>query len=66
MMEDEAYTDINGKPISLDYERHSSFCKEFTVSSPKMSIGKVVVYTCCVWLLAYAVFVVTEVRPLGI
>lgn len=64
MMDDEAFTDISGKAISLDCQRHSSFCREFTVSSSKMSIGKVVVYTCCVWIVAYAVFFFTEVRPL--
>lgn len=59
-MEDEVFTDISGKPISLDCQTHSSFCREFTVSAPKMSIGKVIVYTCCVWLLAYAVFFFTQ------
>uniref|UniRef100_A0A3Q3WWL5 Phosphatidylinositol N-acetylglucosaminyltransferase subunit H conserved domain-containing protein n=1 Tax=Mola mola TaxID=94237 RepID=A0A3Q3WWL5_MOLML len=59
-MEGEAFTDINGNAISLDCQNHSGSCREFTVSSPKMSIGKVIVYTCCVWLLAYAVFFVTE------
>ncbi|XP_019721123.1 phosphatidylinositol N-acetylglucosaminyltransferase subunit H [Hippocampus comes] len=58
-MEDEAYTDINGNPISLDCQKHCSFCREFTVSSPKMSIGKVMGYTCAVWLAAYAVFFIT-------
>ncbi|XP_034756946.1 phosphatidylinositol N-acetylglucosaminyltransferase subunit H [Etheostoma cragini] len=59
-MEDEAFTDINGKSISLDCQCHSSLCSEFIVSVPKVSIGKVMVYTCCVWLLAYAVFFFTE------
>ncbi len=65
MMEDEAFTDINGKAISLDCQSHSGFCREFTVSSPKVSIGKVMVCTCCVWLLAYAVFFLTEVRQMS-
>uniref|UniRef100_UPI0037E897ED phosphatidylinositol N-acetylglucosaminyltransferase subunit H n=1 Tax=Semicossyphus pulcher TaxID=241346 RepID=UPI0037E897ED len=60
MMEDEAFTDISGKAISLDCQSHSDFCREFTVSSPKVSIGKVMVYTCSVWLLAYTVFFFTE------
>ena len=61
-MDDEKYTDINGKPIALDYQRHLSFCTEFIVSSPKVSIGKVVVATCFVWIFAYAVFCFTDVR----
>lgn len=60
-MEDEAFASISGKPITLDCQSHSSFCREFTVSSPKVSIGKVMVYTCSVWLIAYAVFFFTEV-----
>lgn len=60
MMEDEAFTDINGKAISLDCQNHSDFCREFTVSSAKVSIGKVMVYTCSVWLSAYVVFFFTE------
>ncbi|XP_071394771.1 phosphatidylinositol N-acetylglucosaminyltransferase subunit H isoform X1 [Centroberyx affinis] len=59
-MEDESFTDINGKAISLDCQSHSSLCREFTVSSPKVSIGKVMVFTCSVWLFAYAVFCFTE------
>ncbi|XP_029902746.1 phosphatidylinositol N-acetylglucosaminyltransferase subunit H [Myripristis murdjan] len=59
-MEDEVFTNISGKPISLDCQSHSSFCREFTVSSPKVSIGKVTVYTCSVWLVAYAVFFFTQ------
>lgn len=59
-MEDDAFTDISGKAISLDCQSHSSLCREFTVSVPKVSIAKVMVFTCCVWLLAYAVFFFTE------
>ncbi|XP_053744035.1 phosphatidylinositol N-acetylglucosaminyltransferase subunit H [Synchiropus splendidus] len=59
-MEDETLTDINGKPITLDCLDHTSFCREFTVSSPKVSIAKVMVYTCSVWLLAYTVFYFTQ------
>lgn len=63
-MEDESFTDISGKPVSLDCRNHSDFCREFTVSSAKISIGKVLAYTCCVWLVAYAVFWVTEVSQI--
>ncbi|XP_054617716.1 phosphatidylinositol N-acetylglucosaminyltransferase subunit H [Dunckerocampus dactyliophorus] len=59
-MEDQAYTDISGKTISLECQNHSGFCREFTVSSPKVSIGKVMVYTCSVWLAAYTVFFFTQ------
>lgn len=66
MMEDEAFTDINGKTISLDCQCHSGFCREFTVSSPKVSMGKVMVFTSSVWLVAYAVFFFTEVRQIHV
>ncbi|KAM6965741.1 phosphatidylinositol N-acetylglucosaminyltransferase subunit H [Aplochiton taeniatus] len=59
-MEDEVFTDIDGKAISLECQSHSSFCREFTISSAKMSIGRVMVYTCTVWLLAYVVFFFTQ------
>ncbi|XP_056150248.1 phosphatidylinositol N-acetylglucosaminyltransferase subunit H isoform X2 [Lampris incognitus] len=59
-MEDEIFTDINGKVISLDCQSHSSLCREFTVSSPKVSISRVMVCTCSVWLFAYVVFFFTE------
>lgn len=59
-MADEEFTDINGNWISLDCQTHSSFCREFTVTSPKLSLRKVMVYTCCVWLFAYAVFFFTQ------
>ncbi|KAI4883756.1 hypothetical protein NFI96_030530, partial [Prochilodus magdalenae] len=60
MAEEAKYTDIHGQPISLDCQDHSPFCREFTVISPKVSLRKVMVYTCSVWLVAYAVFFVTE------
>nr|XP_046155005.1 phosphatidylinositol N-acetylglucosaminyltransferase subunit H [Oncorhynchus gorbuscha] len=59
-MEDETYTDIDGKAISLECQSHSGFCREFTVSSAKVSIGRVMAYTCAVWLSAYIIFFVTE------
>lgn len=58
--EEGAFTDISGKPISLECQNYTPFCREFTVSSPKVSLLKVMGYTCSVWLLAYAVFFLTE------
>ncbi|TRY56983.1 hypothetical protein DNTS_023904 [Danionella cerebrum] len=58
-MAEEEFTDINGNSISLECHTHSSFCKEFTVTSPKLSLRRVMVITCCVWLFAYAVFFFT-------
>lgn len=59
-MEDEVFTDIDGKIISLDCQSHSSFCREYTISAAKVSIGRVMVYTCSVWLIAYGVFFFTQ------
>lgn len=61
-MEGESFTDINGTPIFLDCQSHSTFCREFTVTSPKVPVTKVIVFTCSIWLLAYAVFLFTEVK----
>ncbi|KPP70889.1 phosphatidylinositol N-acetylglucosaminyltransferase subunit H-like [Scleropages formosus] len=59
-MSEEKFTDINGKPISLECRSHSSFCREFVVSAPKVSLRAVMVCTCAVWLSAYAAFFVTK------
>ncbi|XP_058843585.1 phosphatidylinositol N-acetylglucosaminyltransferase subunit H-like [Acipenser ruthenus] len=59
-MTEEEFSDINGNTISLDCQNHSEFCKEFTVSVPKLSLRKVMNYTCAVWLTAYAVFFATD------
>lgn len=59
-MAEEEFTDINGNSISLHCQTHSAFCREFAVNSPKMSLRKVMVYTCFIWLFAYAVFFFTE------
>ncbi|XP_036405708.1 phosphatidylinositol N-acetylglucosaminyltransferase subunit H [Megalops cyprinoides] len=59
MAEDE-FTDINGKAISLQCQSHSNFCREFTVSAPKLSLRRIMVYTCSVWLVAYVVFFLTQ------
>jgi len=61
-MSGEEFTDINGNSISLDCQTHSGFCREFTVTSPKLSMRKVMVCTCFIWLFAYAIFFFTEVR----
>lgn len=58
------YTDVNGKPITFDSESHKDFCREFTISNAKLSLRTILIYTCIVWLLAYAVFFITEVRML--
>ncbi|XP_030627842.1 phosphatidylinositol N-acetylglucosaminyltransferase subunit H [Chanos chanos] len=59
-MTDEKFTDINGKAISLSCQNHSPLCREFTVSSAKVSLRKIMVYTSVVWLCAYTLFYFTE------
>ncbi|CAL1585944.1 unnamed protein product [Knipowitschia caucasica] len=59
-MEAEAFTDIGGRPITLDCQDYTSFCREFVVSSPKVSFYKVMCCTSLVWLVAYGVFFFTE------
>ncbi|XP_027026029.2 phosphatidylinositol N-acetylglucosaminyltransferase subunit H isoform X2 [Tachysurus fulvidraco] len=60
MAEDEEFTDIRGKNIQLSCQNYSPFCREFTVSSAKLSLVKVMVFTCIVWLIAYAAFYLTQ------
>ncbi|XP_006632495.1 phosphatidylinositol N-acetylglucosaminyltransferase subunit H [Lepisosteus oculatus] len=59
-MSEDKYSDINGNTILLNSCSHSSFCREFTISTPKVSLRKIMAYTCSVWLIAYAVFLITE------
>ncbi|KAJ8378137.1 hypothetical protein AAFF_G00247750 [Aldrovandia affinis] len=60
MADEDKFTDIDGKAIFLECQTHSSFCREFTVSAPKVSLRRVMVYTCSVWLVAYIIFFITE------
>ncbi|XP_062857523.1 phosphatidylinositol N-acetylglucosaminyltransferase subunit H [Trichomycterus rosablanca] len=60
MADQQDFTDINGEKISLSSQNYTQFCREFTVSSSKLSLWKVMVYTCCVWLFAYTAFFITE------
>ncbi|XP_063078962.1 phosphatidylinositol N-acetylglucosaminyltransferase subunit H [Engraulis encrasicolus] len=54
------FTDVNGTAITLDCQTHTDFCREFTVSTPKLSLRSTLMYTCTVWLFAYAVFFFTD------
>ncbi|KAM9435724.1 phosphatidylinositol N-acetylglucosaminyltransferase subunit H isoform 2-T4 [Clarias gariepinus] len=60
MAEKEEFRDIHGKAIRLSCQDYSAFCREFTVSSAKLSLVRVMVFTCGVWLLAYAGFYLTQ------
>lgn len=62
MAEKEEFTDISGKTIKLSCQNYSPFCREFTISSAKLSLGRVMAFTCTVWLLAYTAFYLTQVR----
>ncbi|TSR99401.1 Phosphatidylinositol N-acetylglucosaminyltransferase subunit H [Bagarius yarrelli] len=57
---EEEFTDIDGNPIKLSCQNYSPFCREFTVSSAKLSLLRVMMFTSIVWLLAYAAFYVTQ------
>ncbi|XP_017310984.1 phosphatidylinositol N-acetylglucosaminyltransferase subunit H [Ictalurus punctatus] len=60
MAEKEEFTDISGKTIKLSCQNYSPFCREFTISSAKLSLGRVMAFTCTVWLLAYTAFYLTQ------
>ncbi|XP_072306576.1 phosphatidylinositol N-acetylglucosaminyltransferase subunit H [Eucyclogobius newberryi] len=59
-MAEDAFTDISGRAITLDCHDHCGFCREYVVSSPKVSFWRVMCYTSAVWLVAYAVFFLTQ------
>ncbi|XP_006001196.1 phosphatidylinositol N-acetylglucosaminyltransferase subunit H isoform X1 [Latimeria chalumnae] len=59
-MEEEPFMDINGNHILLQRQSYSDLCREFTVSSPKLSLRSVTSCVCAVWLAAYAIFYYTQ------
>lgn len=67
-MEDKmSFFDICGGRLALQRRYYSPSCREFCVSSPRLSLRLLTVVTCTVWLAAYGLFTLCEVmagRPL--
>lgn len=67
-MEDEqTFSDICGGRLALQRRYYSPSCREFCLSSPRLSLRLLTAVTCTVWLAAYGLFTLSEVmagRPL--
>ncbi|KAM4664763.1 phosphatidylinositol N-acetylglucosaminyltransferase subunit H [Discoglossus pictus] len=54
------FSDIHGSQIQLQLQSYNDSCREFSVTCPKLSLRTLTVWTCAVWLVAYAVFFGTQ------
>lgn len=61
MAEEREYLSISGARIKLRPLHHSASCRELQVRGPRLQLGSLTAVTCCVWLVAYGLFVVSQV-----
>ncbi|XP_077312476.1 phosphatidylinositol N-acetylglucosaminyltransferase subunit H [Lithobates pipiens] len=59
-MESSVFSDIVGQEIRLERRSYSDTCREFTIIRPKLSLRSLIGWTCCVWVIAYLLFLYTE------
>ena len=65
-MEDEqSFSDIYGGRLALQRRCYSPSCLEFCLSCPRITLRSLTAVTCTVWLAAYGLFTLCEVRPAG-
>lgn len=63
IMEDErSFSDICGGRLALQRRYYSPSCREFCLSCPRLSLRSLTAVTCTVWLAAYGLFTLCEVR----
>ena len=63
-LEDErSFSDICGGRLALHRRYYSPSCLEFCLSCPRISLRSLTAVTCTVWLAAYGLFTLCEVRP---
>lgn len=62
-MEDEkSFSDICGGRVVLRRRYYSPYCREFGLSSARLSLRSLTAVTCAVWLAAYGLFTLCEVK----
>lgn len=62
MAEEEGYLALSGERITLQRLHHSASCREFQVRCPRLQLRSLSAVTCSVWLVAYGLFVLSQVR----
>ncbi|XP_058017869.1 phosphatidylinositol N-acetylglucosaminyltransferase subunit H isoform X2 [Ahaetulla prasina] len=60
MAEEREYLSVSGARIKLRPLHHSASCRELQVRCPRLQLGSLSAVTCCVWLVAYGLFVVSQ------
>ncbi|CAH6843473.1 Pigh [Phodopus roborovskii] len=60
MEEEESFSDICGGRLALRRRYYSPYCREFGLSSPRLSLRSLTAVTCAVWLAAYGLFTLCE------
>ncbi|KAK9409812.1 phosphatidylinositol N-acetylglucosaminyltransferase subunit H [Crotalus adamanteus] len=60
MAEEREYLSISGARIKLRPLHHSASCRELQVRCPRLQLGSLTAVTCCVWLVAYGLFIVSQ------
>lgn len=56
-----SFLDICGGRLALQRRYYSPSCREFCLSSPRLSLRLLTAVTCTVWLAAYGLFTLCEV-----
>lgn len=62
MEEEKSFSDICGGRLALRRRYYSPYCREFGLSSPRLSLRSLTAVTCAVWLVAYGLFTLCEVK----
>ncbi|XP_032963813.1 phosphatidylinositol N-acetylglucosaminyltransferase subunit H isoform X5 [Rhinolophus ferrumequinum] len=60
MENEQSFSDICGGRLALQRRYYSPSCREFCLSSPRLSLRSLTVVTSTVWLAAYGLFTVCE------
>lgn len=65
-MEDEkSFSDICGGRLALRRRYYSPYCCEFGLTSARLSLCSLTAVTCAVWLAAYGLFTLWEVKAVA-
>lgn len=62
MEAEQSFSDICGGRLALQRRYYSPSCREFCVSCPRLSLRSLTAVTCTVWLAAYGLFTLCEVK----
>lgn len=61
-VEERPFRSASGEPLALRRRQHSASCRELALRRPRLQLRSLSAVTSAVWLAAYGVFVLSEVR----